>query len=497
LKYGPIIKSPFLIPWLIASLVPALSVAEDPPARRTLNIGSEKQLLIDDLFFDQSENIRLRLHPAQKSGEHNVVRDRPWESATLNWFSFLEDDGVYRMWYECYDVEGWPTINDTSFCYCESKDGIHWMKPELGLFEYQGSKANNVLFRQIGPEGAHSRVHGTCVFIDPVARPESRYKAISQGMFPTPPDYRIAGMHSSDGLKWTRYPKPICNLFADSQFSGFWDDGTEKYTIYGRVSHRGRALGRAEGDDFEHFSDLSLVLAPNDNDPPESDLYNSAATKYRYCADIYFMFPSLFQHSTQTLDIRLAVSRDGISWTYPDQETPFIALGKKGEFDSGSLYMGQGIIRRDNELYLYYGGSRLNHAEGELENLTKPDGSRIYSRVTVPLDRFVSAEADANGGFFITPPMIFAGNTLHLNAEIHEGGSAKVAVLDVDGQPFKNRSVKECLPIAGRKNVKQVFWKADGDVSAFAGTPVRLRIELNNANLYSLEFKQGYPYRVK
>lgn len=104
-------------------MAPALSVAVDPPARRTLNIGSEKQLLIDDLLFDQSENIRLRLHPAQKSGEHNVVRDRPWESATLNWFSFLEDDGVYRMWYECYDVEGWPTINDTSFCYCESKDG--------------------------------------------------------------------------------------------------------------------------------------------------------------------------------------------------------------------------------------------------------------------------------------------------------------------------------------------------------------------------------------
>ncbi len=105
------------------------------------------------------------------------------------------------------------------------------------------------------------------------------------------------------------------------------------------------------------------------------------------------MFPSLFQHEPQTLDIRLAVSRDGVHWTYPDQKTPFIALGQDGEFDSGSLYMGQGMIRRDDELSLYYGGSRLNHAEGELENLTKPDGSRIFSRVTVPLDRFVSAEA--------------------------------------------------------------------------------------------------------
>ncbi len=183
------------------------------------------------------------MHPAHKTGEHNLFEIVRGKAATLNWFSFLEDDGVYRMWYECYDVEGWPTINDTSFCYCESKDGIHWTKPELGLFEYQGSKAaNNVLFRQIVRGGAFPRSWSVRVyrFLMP---PESRYKAISQGMFPTPPDYRIAGMYSPDGIKWTRYPKPICNLFADSQFSGFWDDSKKKYSIYGRVPHRGLSVG--------------------------------------------------------------------------------------------------------------------------------------------------------------------------------------------------------------------------------------------------------------
>ncbi len=482
---------------LCAAIAPSLSLAAEQPDKPALNIGRQKQLLIDDLFFEQSDNIRLKLHPAQKTGEHNLVRDRPWESATLNWFSFLEDDGVYRMWYECYDIDGWPTTNDTSFCYCESTDGIRWTKPELGLFDYKGSTANNVLFRQVGPQGAHSRVHGACVFIDSSAPAESRYKAVSQGMFPAPPDYRIAGMYSPDGLTWTRFPKPICDVFADSQFSGFRDDRKGKYTLYGRVFQRGRALGRAESDSFEEFPELSLVLAPDDNDPPDSDLYNPAALKYGYADGVYFMFPSLFQHGSQTLDIRLAVSRDGIRWTWPDQKTPFIPLGKDGEFDSGSLYMGQGMIRRENELYLYYGGSRLNHAEGELENLRQPTGSRIFSRVTVPLDRFVSAEADAERGTFTTPPLIFDGNTLVLNADVRDGGDIRVAILDMDGRPVENRSIEDCVSVSGQKHVKQVFWKTDGDVSAWAGRPIRLRIELSSANLYAFQFQDGYPYRVK
>ena len=34
-------------------------------------------------------------------------------------------------------------------CYAESKDGIHWKKPELGLVEFNGSKANNIVMATI------------------------------------------------------------------------------------------------------------------------------------------------------------------------------------------------------------------------------------------------------------------------------------------------------------------------------------------------------------
>jgi hypothetical protein len=227
--------------WLLtfSGLIPMETTIAAPSDAQadSIQVGSDKQLFIDDLFFDTNQGVQLRVNPPVKSGELTMVKDQPWESATLNWFSVMEDRrgtlkqesgarAKYRMWYECYDVEGWPTANDTSFCYVESSDGIKWVKPELDFFVYQDTQKTNILFRQIGPEGAHSRVHGAQVFMDPTAPPESRYKAVSQGIFPalgTPP-HRIAGMFSPDGLRWTRYPDPICDIFGDSQYSGFWDE---------------------------------------------------------------------------------------------------------------------------------------------------------------------------------------------------------------------------------------------------------------------------------
>jgi hypothetical protein len=475
------------------AFLPGGPIVASPPAPRVLQVGSEKQLFIDDLFFEAATNVTLKLHPARKTGEKNLEREHPWESATLNWFNVLQEGDKYRMWYECYDVDGWPTADDTSFCYAESTDGLHWKRPQLGLFSYKGSTNNNILFRMIGPPTAHSRVHGTGFFVDPTAPAESRYKVVSQGLFDQGYDapYRIAGMYSADGLRWTRCPKPICMMFADSQYSGFWDERLKKYVIYGRVAGRGRSLGRSESDDFSRFEPLSLVLQTDDRDPPNSDLYNSAALKYPYAANVYLMFISLFQHTPETLDIRLAVSRDGIRWTLPER-TPFIPLGKSGEFDSGSLYMGQGMIRKGDELWQYYGGSSLNHKEGELENLIKPGGGRIYSRVVSRVDGFVSADAGPTGGNFVTPPLTFAGNILKLNVAVHAGGSVRVALLDAHGVPLKGYSLEDCLPMTADNVDLLVHWKNGADVSSCAGQPTKMYIEMKDASLYAFRFTVGY-----
>lgn len=455
----------------------------------SLNVASSKQLFIDNLFFESSTNVFLKVHPPLKTGERNLEREQPWESATLNWFNVLQEGNNYRMWYECYDIEGWPTADDTSFCYAESTNGIHWTRPNLGFFTYQGSTNNNILFRQIGPPTAHSRVHGTGVFVDPTAPPSSRYKAVSQGLFDAfSPPYRIAGIYSADGLHWTRYPTPICPVFADSQFSGFWDVRLQEYVIHGRVgSATGRALGRSESTDFSTFPALYLVLAADGNDPPNSDLYNSVVLQYPYATNVYLMFPSLYQHTPDTLDIRLAVSRNGVNWTWPER-VPFIPLGPTNQFDSGSLYMGQGLIRKGDELWQYYGGSPLKHQEGELENLILPGNGRLYSRVVSRLDGFVSVDAGSGGGSFVTPSLVFTGNSLKLNVAVRPGGAVRVGLLDACGTPVAGRAIGDCVPITGDGVAVLVQWNSGIDVSGRAAKPTKMRVELVNASLYAFQF---------
>lgn len=495
--------SSLLVPWIkhppmliymavASSLIVARSASSESDPSRV--IGANKILFVDEAFIAKMDGVKLNLHPPRKTGERLIESEHPWESATLNWFSVLHDDATYRMWYECYDVEGWPTPDDTSFCYAESTDGIHWTKPKLGLYSYQGSKDNNIVFRQIGVDKYRSRVHGSCVFLDPSAPPEARYKCVSQGLFQGIGDrpYYVAGMTSPDGLHWTRYPQPICPVFADSQYSGFWDEAQRHYVIFGRVSGRGgRAIGRSISDRFDSFASLteSRVLQVEENDPPGCDLYNPACLQYPGIPGMYLMFPSLFRHREDTLEIRLAVSRDGAKWTWPDREKSFIPLGQDGEFDSGSLYMANGAcLPTGNEFSFYFSGSALKHQETELPNLKNPKNRRLMTRAVAAKDRLVSVTAESAGGYFQTPPIKFTGDRLTVNASARPSGRVRIGLLDAEGVPIPGRGVEQCRALTNDNLSWAVTWTDGHDVASWSGQPIQLRVELQDADVFGFQF---------
>jgi hypothetical protein len=215
--------------------------------------------------------------------------------------------------------------------------------------------------------------------------------------------------------------------------------------------------------------------------------------QYAYAPNVYLKFPSLFEHGAQTLDVRLAVSRDGIHWTWPEQTQAYIALGEPGAFDSGSLYMGQGMLRAGDQLYQYYGGSPPKHDESKIETLVLPGKSRSYSRVSSRLDGFVSVEAEKKGSpaSFITPPLLFQGNILKLNVKVHDGGAARVGLIDENGQAITGRELENCEVITGDHIDTLVRWKEGGEVTQRANKPTRLHIEISDASLYAFRFTTG------
>jgi hypothetical protein len=472
--------------WLAVCVTAGCQLAA---AASVVMVGDQKQLFLEEQMLLQATNVGLRVHPATKTGERTLVPDRPWENASLNWFSVLRHEGRFRMWYECYDVEGWPTTNDTSFCYAESADGIQWTKPALNLVSYHGSTSNNILFRELGPAGAYSRVHGAGVFLDPTAPPNARYKCVSQGMFAqSRPPYRIAGMESPDGLRWTRLPQPIVDVFADSQYSMFWDTDLDTYVLCGRVNGRGRAIGRSVSRDFSRFPPLQLVL----ENEAVRDLYNPAAIKYPGAANAYFMFPSLYDHQSDRLQIHLAVSRDGVHWRFPDRATPFIGLGPADQFDSGSLYLGQGVVAMGNELWHYYSGSPLKHEQADLPLLTNAVNARLFSRATLRLDGYVSVQAAGREGSFATPPLRFQGNTLTLNVRVKPGGMLRVGVLDEQGRPLRGFAPADCVPVTGDHLRCPVVWTSKSSLADQASRPVTLAFEMREADLFAFQFADSH-----
>ena len=124
--------------------------------RDAVDIGSEKQLFIDDALIAEAENVTLTMNPPRKTGERCIVADKPWESHRVCAYNTVIEDGVYKMWYDAIAQDGSRWL-----CYATSTDGVHWEKPDLGLVEFDGSKANNIVF----PPERRGHEPG-CVFID-------------------------------------------------------------------------------------------------------------------------------------------------------------------------------------------------------------------------------------------------------------------------------------------------------------------------------------------
>jgi len=92
------------------------------------------------------------------------------------------------------------------------------------------------------------------------------------------------------------------------------------------------------------------------------------------------------------------------------------------------------------------------------------------------------------GGELLTKPIVFSGNQLELNFATSAAGSIRVEILYPHGAPIEDYRMEDCPEIFGDTLERVVPFKNGTDLSALAGTPVRLRFELKDADLYSFRF---------
>ena len=457
-------------------------------SRAQTAVGSERQLFIDKTLISEMSQLELKLHPPRLR-EEVLDFDRPWEGGNSWASSVLQDGDRYRMWYQAQSgVEVKPGWGHTG--YAESRDGVLWERPALGLIDFQGSRQNNLVWD--GPGGNMS------VFKDerPGVPGDQRYKAVTRG--------RSAwGLVSADGLRWRLVQEePILTGGPfDSHNIVFQDPWTLRYRFYGRgfvhkdlkvefdrEKHERDAIVRrfryAMSDDFLVWSPLKLVDLPAE---PLDHLYTNAAVPYRRSKGVYLMFPMRFvpgrtfhpdwTYSNGVADIVFLSSRDGVRWDRIFLEA-FIRPGlDPGNWVDRAIIMGQGILRTaPDELSMYY-----------TENYHQQ--SCRLRRCTIRPDGFVSVHASSGGGEFATPPLTFAGSSLYLNYSTSAVGSVRVEIQDASGAVLPGYAIDQSSEIFGDELERRVSWKSGTDLSTLAGKPVRLRFVLRDADLYSFRFQ--------
>ena len=450
---------------------------------------------------------KLTLHHPQ-AREVSILHDQDWEGNATGYPTVIQDGDRYRMYYRGhrYIVDGKKLRQAQAevTCYAESPDGIRWVKPNLGLFEWKGSKENNIVWRGIG-------VHNFGPLIDqnPDCPPDARFKAVG-GTVRT-------GLHafkSADGIHWTpMHDEPIFTDGAfDSHNTAFWDPARGKYAMYFRYFTEGdfkglRSLAVAYSDDFIHWSEATPLTYP---DSPQQQMYTNGILPYYRAPHLLVGFPTRYIARDMTEHVKhldpvplrtkltaslpragsdltdgvFMSSRDGITFRRWDEA--FIRPGPQeaGRWIYGDNYQSYGLVETtpspsdgtaEISFYLSEGSWR--------------DGETLMRRYAIRVDGFVSGQAPLSGGEVITKPLKFTGKELTVNYSTSAAGSLRVEVQNAAGKPLPGFALDDCLEHFGDTLAQPIRWKGGSDVSQLAGQPIRLRFVLKDAALYAFQFR--------
>ena len=476
--------------------------AEPPPADQDPITGPQngpwRRLFLDAMVVEKQEGLARRFHAAAKYAGNPVLRhDKPWEggdaiAGPYLYGTVMWDQGKLRMWYHC---AGKGYVN----CYAESRDGISWRKPNLGIIEFNGSKENNLYLTvtQDAAENPPSKERGQCHNASVIKRPwegdpEKRYALFCFGA-----DYgfpRVA--FSPDGLHW-KFPPETKPLFSSSDvLNFFWDPYRTRYAATWKCrNRRGRAVGVAWSDDGLAWTKPvdGPVFVADDLDPDATQIYGMPVFPYQ---GLYIGLPWLYnarwikdgsytvarmheaqKDSSRTVDVQIAWSWDLINWTRPPDRQPVIPRGSKGAFDSDMIYTARAPVLVGDSLYFYYGG-----CEGLHDN---PNVKASIGLAKLRLDGFCSMSAGDIEGWLITRRELLRVPQLTINAKTAAGGYVIAEILDTNNTVVPGFSRHDCIPFSGDSIHHVLKWKTGAFSEKQSRQEKKLRLFLKNADLYS------------
>lgn len=459
-------------------------------------VPGQRELFLDDVGIKDLKNVERVVHKPRRHPENPLLSpDTPWERGCQVYGTANYDEAakLFKLWYLTgpkdrgltpLKLDGYERAPHTTMAaYAESEDGIHWTKPALGIFPYDGDTQNNLL--GIG----RFNCEGISVLHDPHdADPNRRWKCVYWDHGSGGWEVRNGGPYckggpddgwhvafSADGIHWQRYEgNPVIAKYCDTNQNVLYDPRLKKYVGYSRFNF-GRRLARTESEDFEHWSEPQLVLECDAADGPATQIYGAGVDLYE---GIYLAMIWIYREGSDgKIDTQLATSRDGIAWTRVGNRATWLELGDEGSWEGGMVRSVERIIPRGDELYIYYCGVHGAHTGPKIKNVVRKHPVQI-GLLTQRRDGFVSLRAGESEGTILTQPFALPGDDIHVNVDAPRG-SLVVELLDENGD-----AVATSTPLTGDLLNEPLRW-AQGNPADAKGETVSLRFRLRNADLYS------------
>lgn len=468
-----------------------------------------RHLFLDPAMLVQANRAVLKVNPASQR-ETVIFPDQPWENHIISFFlTVREEEGKLRMWYVCRD--DWGEGSQANLAYAESTDGVNWTKPNLGIYDYHGSRANNLV-------GLHS-LEGV-VFQDPNVPAAERYTYISTGK-PEDSDKSAPGAtgiyryHSPDGLHWKRDAKPLIQAGSDTQNVVWWDERLGEYVLIVRgwnTNPNRRKVSRltlpslTQPTDLKpsgrglrnyFYDEIPTILICDEKDPSRTDIYNMSAQPYVLDPSWYVGFPTFLRRSAKTdapgwtgrhmgpAEVQFVGSRDSITW-YRYDRVSYAPPGIASPNKKNMIFMGTGMVVRGDEIWQY--GTEFESVHGDIEaRKRKTDGFIV--RYVQRVDGFVSLDTGNVVGTARTAPVKVSGNRLLLNLDTGALGEMRVGLIGADGRPLPGYGVEECEALEYNGTGVAVTWAKGSDLSALNGRELSLEFHSNRTKLYSFRFE--------
>ena len=493
-------------------------------------------LVVDDYEIQQYVNLLRVVNKPRKEADPVVVSDKPWEGCrTQAWGSVQQEpDGLIRMWYFSFPSRKPGERDCGGYCYAESRDGIHFDKPDLGVIEFRGSKDNNFWYC-MSPDGKNrcdedlakageglpaadenGRVIGvlnnmdglTVVRDDDEPDPDKRYKLIANmqdhrmwtpaypDRYPDATEEDVANARdnvfgqyldtSPDGIHWTHRPRKLLPAKYGDYMMVTRDQRNRQWWMNERPwALRGRNAGLRTSKDLINWTDPTEAVFFNDASMGFGGLYewHAGVTPFNY-GNQNLGFLEKWTNAGFGDTCELVCQREGQPWQRVAPGQYILDIGAERTFDRVLIYPTHNApIRVGDELFIYYTG-----AGGDQEAGTPIPMAMGVARIG--LDRFAGlAHVRGPAGELATKVIQIDKPKLALNVEPLLNCEVRLAVYGTDGVVIEGYEHENSqITVDPDQLYCEARWANKADLSELMGRRAFLHFQIKGAALYSYRF---------